>query len=147
MVEIKGNLWDFFGANRTCVLITTNGFVKANGEAVMGRGCAKEAVEKFGRKLAKKLGDKILANGNIIHILELGLATFPVKHKWWEKADPVLIRLSATRLKQLAYQCPAVQFILPRPGCGNGGLKWDEIKHLLRDLPDNVKVISKPEEE
>lgn len=38
--EVVGNMWAI-PADAYC--ITTNGFVKKNGEAVMGAGCAKEA--------------------------------------------------------------------------------------------------------
>lgn len=37
MREIKGDLWRYYAAGVPCC-ITVNGFVKANGCAVMGRG-------------------------------------------------------------------------------------------------------------
>ena len=39
MKEIRG---DLFTQEADTICITTNGFVKANGECVMGRGCAKQ---------------------------------------------------------------------------------------------------------
>jgi len=44
--EDKINLWEYPADAR---VITTNGFVKNNGEAVMGRGCAREAARKYPR--------------------------------------------------------------------------------------------------
>ena len=41
MNEITGNILNYIGKPKTLVCITTNGFVKNNGEAVMGAGCAK----------------------------------------------------------------------------------------------------------
>ena len=40
MIEKVGNMWDQEG---DAFVITTNGFVKVDGRAVMGRGCAKQA--------------------------------------------------------------------------------------------------------
>ena len=141
MREIKGNLWNYFGKPYTVVLITTNGFVKKNGEAVMGRGCAREACKRFPR-LAEQLGDWIQKQGNIPCWLRENLATFPVKHNWWMKADPELIAESAKWLCDLAMNTlPDHTFILPRPGCGNGQLSWLDVKPLIDWLPDNVVVI------
>ena len=44
MIEIHGNLWQLPATWRG---ITTNGFVRKNGTAVMGRGCAREAATRF----------------------------------------------------------------------------------------------------
>ena len=69
MLEVKGNLWTFEYPNTSpdsyVRCITTNGFVKKNGEAVMGRGCAKEACERY-PGLAKQLGEKIIKKGNTL---------------------------------------------------------------------------------
>jgi len=44
MREVTGNLWTYRPAGIR--VITTNGTIKASGEAVMGKGCAREAVVK-----------------------------------------------------------------------------------------------------
>lgn len=139
MIEVKGNLWDYPADWR---VITTNGFVKKNGECVMGRGCAFEAKKKF-PELAKELGWRIKEGGNTPYrFTKWGLITFPVKHNWWEKADLELIKQSAEILNIDATNHPDMQIVMPRPGCGNGQLKWEDVKPLLEFLPDNVKVIT-----
>lgn len=60
MKEATGDLWTFPADWR---VITTNGFVKKNGECVMGRGCAKEATLRYPR-IAKELGNFITLYGN-----------------------------------------------------------------------------------
>lgn len=46
MRDIKGNIWTLYDSDPTCyICITTNGFVKSNGEAVMGRGTALQAMD------------------------------------------------------------------------------------------------------
>lgn len=59
---IKDNLWKYIGkANAIC--ITTNGFTKRNGQAVMGRGCATQALKRY-PGLDEKLGYMIQQHGN-----------------------------------------------------------------------------------
>lgn len=149
MKEIKGSLWSFFGKPGYMVMITTNGFVRKDGCAVMGRGCAFEAARRF-PDLPKLLGESIQKNGNVVTVLCPGkkpkpfhtITTFPVKHNWYEDADPELIRSSAVKLHTMASVAVNAKFILPRPGCGNGHLKWEDVRPLVADLPDNVLVIS-----
>ena len=61
MIEITGDLWDYLG-NADVICITTNGFVKRNGEAVMGRGCAKQAASRY-PTITKTLGKANLKQG------------------------------------------------------------------------------------
>jgi len=63
MLSLNRDLWSFLGA-ADAICITTNGYVKANGHAVMGRGCAREAAERFGR-LPMILGKKLKEAGNV----------------------------------------------------------------------------------
>jgi hypothetical protein len=141
MNEITGDLWEHYGKPNTIVCITTNGVVKTNGEVVMGRGCAAEAARRF-PGIRRVIGDHIRESGNTLFEPTPGVYTFPVKHKWWEVADPLLIATSTRVLREIAEIRSDVTFILPRPGCGNGRLKWEMVKPLLEGLPDNVLVIS-----
>ena len=79
MKEIKG---DLFSIDCDAVCITTNGYVKSNGQAVMGKGCAKQAAEYF-PDLPKLLGDRITKNGNVVNLLRhyqgVAILSFPVK--------------------------------------------------------------------
>ena len=133
MKEATGNLWDYPAQVRA---ITTNGFVKNNGECVMGRGCAKEARDKF-PGLAIYLGQMIKAHGNRCFNLGNGLVSFPVKHNWWEKADPDLIVQSAHQLVTMADKFGWKSVVIPRPGCGNGQLNWDDVKKVIEPILDD----------
>lgn len=145
MKEIAGQLWDYYNKEGFVVCITTNGTIKKNGEAVMGRGCAYEARKRF-PGLPEILGKLIKRNGNIVQSVstekQLFLISFPVKHKWWEDADLSLIEKSMQTLKHIAKEFPARTIILPRPGCGNGNRQWSEVEAILSSLPDNVHIIS-----
>lgn len=142
MQEVKGNLWEL-PADARC--ITTNGFVTKAGKAVMGRGCAKEATDLI-PGLARNLGMLISLHGNNVHALgeypQWGrLYSFPVKHVWNQYADPVLIIRSAEQLvaevDRLKGEGVVLNTILiPRPGCGNGGLDWKDVKAILEPILD-----------
>lgn len=138
MIEVTGDLWIFPADLR---VITTNGFVKKNGEAVMGRGCAKEAALKW-PDLPLKLGYSITQSGNHVFYLIEELCSFPVKHNWWEKADKELIERSARELLDFidyraAFDQPFKSILLPRPGCGNGQLDWKDVKPIIEPILDD----------
>lgn len=136
MKEIIGNLWDFHRQGHW-VVITTNGVVRRDGACVMGRGVARQAARKFPH-LPYELGAKIKAHGNRVHVFSAyRLITFPVKHRWWEKADISLIAISSQQLQRLPFR----KVYLVRPGCGNGQLDWDEVKPLLEQHLDDRFIV------
>ena len=142
MKEIKGDLWDYWKKSRTYICITTNGFTKKNGEAVMGRGCALQATKHIPR-VKKRLGWRITNFGNKLHVFRKDrFITFPTKHNWWEPSDLFLIKKSATELDHIAKRNPRFRFILPRPGCRNGRLDWKDVRPLLTFMEDNIYVIT-----
>ena len=131
MKELTGNLFNYIGlADAIC--ITTNGFVKSNGECVMGKGCAKTVTELF-PGIAKVLGDSIKSDGNVVIPL-LSNYRFKIGDRvpgWACIADPKLIEKSAIQLVELADKSEWKSIILPRPGCGAGELNWSDIKPIL----------------
>lgn len=144
--EDSGNLWDWWGLGHW-VAVTTNGYVRNDGHAVMGRGCALEARQKF-PEFPKEFGRALLTFGNRLFRFEsYRIITFPVKYNWWERADLGLIRDSCLQLESLLndkVNAPPVVY-LPRPGCGNGQLDWlTEVKPVIQDLlSDRVVVIDR----
>lgn len=145
MKLIRGDMFAYLGRTKFRLCITTNGFVKNDGTAVMGRGNAAQArkiwAEEFNVDLPKLLGKELKNHGNKIFHLDTQLYTFPVKKNWFDRASKKLISKSAERLKEIAQENKDKVFILPRPGCGNGQLKWKRVKPLLEDLPNNVWII------
>lgn len=137
MIEICSDLWDY---TADCRVITTNGSIKRNGQAVMGRGIAAQAAIRY-PELPLLLSRSIKKQGN--HLYMLGdLCMFPVKHNWWEQADILLIQRSAEELAELANMYSSKVFASPRPGCGNGGLLWRDVKPILESiLPVNVHIV------
>ena len=170
MQEIKGDLFSYIGT-ADAICITTNGFVKSNGEAVMGKGCAKKATELW-PGVAKFLGDSLKADGNtVIPLFSVNgttVCSFPVKpvsesfdgtnavrHMaskfnigdrvpgWACKARTDIINVSAISLCRIADINHWKQIVLPRPGCGAGELCWSRIKPILdKHLDDRFYSIT-----
>lgn len=142
MKYLVGDLWDYIDYPMTALCITTNGYIKNNGEAVMGRGCAFQAKSKY-PLLPKLLGDMISREGNhVFELIPLKLYSFPVKHSWEQKADIKLIERSAKELDIIAKRTLDYNFILPKPGCGNGGLEWLRVQSVIQDiLNDQIFII------
>jgi len=152
MIEIYKDLWDCDGVR----CITTNGFVKSNGRAVMGAGVAKEARSRI-PDIDLSLGRSIRKHGNVVARIagpdkvpyhHQNVLAFPVKHVWWEQADLELIRSSAVQLSRLIDQHIGIDLpvYLPKPGCGNGGLTWPAVRGTLADVLDqhrNLYIIDK----
>jgi hypothetical protein len=150
MIELAGNIWDLaqtpWPGAATYIGITTNGYVKKNGEAVMGRGVALQAKQRY-PGLPEELGREITLRGNRVFFWHSKhLFNFPVKVTWDQPAKLDLIAESAATLATCARANGQIRFLLPRPGCGNGGLKWVAVKPLLIGLPDNVVIVSLPGE-
>ncbi len=136
--EVEGELWDYLG--RAVVAITTNGAVDRRGAAIMPRGCARQARERF-PELPATLGALLQAQGN--HVFELGggLVSFPVEHHWLDRPDLGLIDRSAAELVALADRRGWREVVVPRPGCGGGGLEWREVKPILEKHFDGRFVV------
>lgn len=147
MREIRGNMFGYLGRMKFRLFVTTNGFIKNDGTAVMGRGNAAQAVrvfrEEYDLNLPELLGRSLKMKGNVVSRLTDQLYSFPVKHHWADRASKTLIKQSVERLKQIIQEDNDKDriYVLPRPGCGNGNLKWKYVKPLLESLPDSVWII------
>lgn len=133
MKEIIGNLWDYEG--QALLALTTNGSLSRDNRAILGRGCARQAGERF-PALAQRLGMLLHLHGNHVHELGENLVSFPVEETAWSLPDSRLIRRSAQELRSLADRTAYKLIVVPRPGCGFGGLDWQEVRPLLADLFD-----------
>ena len=167
MIEKRGNI---FYEDCDALCITTNGYVKKNGEAVMGRGCALDATKQL-PKLPKILGHHLIVNGNqvyyLTHVNDVAVVSFPTKpveapyvdglrivksmadkYKlgdyvpgWALQSDLSLIASSCIQLVNLTNAYGWEKVVLPRPGCGAGELNWEDIKPILKDYLDDRFVV------
>ena len=138
MTEISGDLWEQDGYR----VITTNGTINKRMRAVMGRGVAKQAATRY-PNLPLALANRLWRTGNHTYVFtNYRIITFPVKHNWWEAADPALIERSAQEL--VAGNLPGTIY-LPRPGCGNGRLRWEHVKPIIEPIlvGDQFVIVNK----
>lgn len=149
MKEAELDLWTT-PADALC--ITTNGAIKNNGEAVMGRGCALDAC-RHEPGIQRLLGELLVRHGNHVQVLRVAYdaadlpthwVSFPVKHIWSERAELGLIERSARELMHLIGATGWQTVLLPRPGCGNGRLRWPDVRERIAPiLDDRVVVVNK----
>lgn len=176
MKEAHQDLWHFLNdlkedRDTTALVITTNGFVKNNGSAMMGCGCAAEAKRRY-PGIEYDLGKSITENGNVTSIIsnEPVIVAFPVKPEslwidedkdfleilpqyrgqfsrrekvsgWMLKASLSLITKSAIQLVSLADENGWKRIVVPRPGCGAGGLKWEYVCSLISPILDDRFIV------
>jgi hypothetical protein len=142
MLETVGDIWAF--AAESVVVITTNGSLTRDGRAIFGHGVARQATLRF-PVLAEILGKLISEQGNHVFNLGYGIASFPVEDTPWSLPDLSLIARSAHELRLLADRTGWSKIVVPRPGCGGGGLAWKDVQPLLAPwFDDRFVVISQP---
>lgn len=168
MIQIKGNIFDpttyrimnpptrgwvpvSWAPNAICV--TTNAMTKLEGNrlvGVMGRGIAKQAADIF-PTIAQALAEQLLENGNHTQIIQvtddiqpLYIVALPTKTHWRLPSDPALVNNSLSELFELANHWNWQRVVLPRPGCGLGGLDYEsQVKPLLQlHLDDRFAIIT-----
>lgn len=153
MKLLKHDIWDLWEHGYT-ICVCTNGFIKKDGTAVMGRGIALEASERIPR-LRKELAEKLDKFGNLpFWFKEYRMVTFPTKHVWWEESDLDLIRHSSRTLRGMTeFLIPHVNrpqkevVFLPIPGIGNGKLDKKNVMPILEEELENCKhiiIVEKP---
>ncbi len=141
MREIVGDLWAHYDAGAV-VAITTHGAVSRSGRSSMRRGCARQARERF-PGLDARLGALVLVYGNHVQPLGERLVSFPVEHDPYSTPELALIERSCGELLALSDRYGWGEVVVPRPGCGSGGLLWSEVRPiLLRHFDERFSIIS-----
>ena len=140
MKEIVGDMWQEH-AEGAVVAITTNGAVNKVGRAIMLRGCARQARVRY-PELLQTLGELLRRHGN--HVFDLGhqIVSFPVEVDPYQVPEMRMIDQSCRELVELTDYKGWQKVVVPRPGCGGGGLEWQEVKNILeRHFDERFYVI------
>lgn len=150
----NANIWDML--DEGAIGIPTNGFIKRNGDGVMGAGLAKEAMSRF-PGISYELGSHLKKNGNTVgwlltqpQILAIPVKPVSIKINTQSDFKYILSRVknnysigstvpgfhckaSISLIKQSLIQL--IDFIgkyclnkvyIPLLGCGNGGLSYSK---------------------
>lgn len=142
MIETVGDIWTWAAE---VVIIPTNGMVHADGSLVMGAGVAKEAAIRF-PEIPKEWGYLVEHHGNNCYLAQnRRLISFPTKYNWRDYSVRSLIERSAHQVVRIADSQNIKSLAMPRVGCGLGGLKWVNLKHLLGGILDDRFVVLTPE--
>ena len=136
MKLIRGNIWD---SKALAICVTTNGNVRSDGRAVMGRGIALQAAQRY-PQLPFDLAERLNRFGNKVHSFYAypSIITFPTKNDWRNPSDLGLIALSATQLVELRKDHDG-RVALPFPGCANGGLDIDTVLAIIDPILSDDK--------
>lgn len=126
---------------------------------VMGKGVALEFKRRWPQnfKAYKRLcDDKMLSPGNVF-VFENNdfldnkhryLINFPTKDHWRSKSRIDYINSGLKNLISELRRLDIRSVAMPPLGCGNGGLEWDEVRHVIEDraseLPDVKFIIFQP---
>lgn len=143
MNQLQGQMWDYHG--QAIIAITTGGVVSKRGRCAMPRGCAHQAKKRFAG-LDEQLGALIQQHGNHVFALEPMLVSFPVENSPYEVPSLRLIERSCRELVELADQKKWSKIIVPRPGCGGGGLNWADVEPILERYFDQRFTVITSEE-
>ncbi|MEE4253662.1 MAG: ADP-ribose-binding protein [Desulfuromusa sp.] len=138
---ISGNLWEHH-RNGVVVAITTGGLLQKDGRCSMPSGCARQAADRF-PSLPHTLGEQIRNFG--MHVFDLGqrIVSFPVENSPYENPELRIIEQSCCELIELVNYKQWEKIIVPRPGCGQGGLSWKEVEPVLgRYFDDRFYIIN-----
>ena len=140
MKEVEGDIWEMEGLK--CIL--TNCLVR-EGRLIMGAGIAKECKDRY-PEIDKSWGFLVHKYGACtIFEKRSKLVIFPTKINPSEMSSLALIKSSALRLRSL-WETGALDeyetILLPRPGCGLGGLDWNtQVKPALEPLLEDMPVV------
>lgn len=132
---VTGNLFD---SNAECLVNTVNC------EGYMGKGIAYQFKLRYpenNRDYIKACKSGKLHIGVIHYYFEDGvwIVNFPTKDKWREKSELYYIEIGLNRLVELIISEGIHSIAIPPLGCGNGGLKWNDVKKLIEDKFSELK--------
>tara|TARA_R110000851_G_scaffold6029_5_gene24556 strand:+ start:1648 stop:2169 length:522 start_codon:yes stop_codon:yes gene_type:complete len=161
-----GDMWNEIGVV-DAVCITTNLYIKKDKTSVMGKGCARQARDRYPgiERLVGLANDNMVGFSGVARLQQdegTWIVSFPVKpsigfsdgtnvvsHQqfrfdsgsivpgWAMKADLATIRRSAVQLAELADKQGWQNIVVPRPGCGAGELDWGIVCEVLDEHLDD----------
>lgn len=146
MREVTADILDY---PADAIVIPTNCRTNRFGRAVMGRGLAKQALDRY-ENIDQIIGLQLTHGKPEVFAMticppEMGpgstLVIFPTKYDWRRPSSKSLIETSTQQLVRLTNLYGWQTVALPRVGTGNGGLAWDVVQPILEQYLDERFVI------
>lgn len=143
MIQRQGDFFSIAEELKPQVLVvTTNNVIRKDGRLTMGAGIALEFREKFAeldREFADLIKDR---TPNIYSVREFAgyqaiIYSLQTKFHWKNPSDMSLIIKSCAKLRTFVDDLNIKSVLMTRPGCGNGGLDWDEVYKYIKDIFDS----------
>lgn len=156
MIEIKGDLLEILYRERfDACCCTTNTTLNSSGELIMGKGIAKIFQEKWPwlpsvwgytiKKTKQRKFPLVLVHASNDEWYNFAYhVAFPTKTDWRKNSTLEIVENSAKQLEYLADSLGWERVLLPRPGCSNGGLNWEDVKPKIEFLDDRFYILSRP---
>ncbi len=130
-----------------------------NTVGVMGKGIALQFKERFPmnfkvyaaacKKGEVQVGKMLVVRENSFQGEKI-IINFPTKTEWFKKSQYVYVEEGLKDLVKVIKEYDIKSIAIPPLGSGNGGLKWDKVKELMKkylgDIPDVDIVIFEPSE-
>jgi hypothetical protein len=138
-------------------VVSTNATISKEGKLVMGRGVAEQLKQRV-PGIDKVFGEVLRRHHMQLYglcVLKLDLikeklghwarvfndvGAFQVKTHFSNRADPIIIRSAADKLREYALLNPKLTIHMNMPGIGYGYLTEGMVMPFLKDLPKNVNI-------
>ncbi len=143
--ERAGDL--FADAGMMIPVITTNSIVN-RGRLVMGAGIALAARQRYpdiDAIAGTRINDLAISTYNLLWIDRYGVLLLQTKRSWQEPSPIDLVEESIRKLRAFADTMvfnDAYEYRLPRPGCGLGGLSWEnQVRPICQKYLDERFIV------
>lgn len=149
MNQIVGDLFELFDTgDYDAIVIPVNATLDRNQELVMGAGVALAAKERWPwLPTASATRTDWPVYTFRIPKTEKFIVHFRTKKHWRTPSTEDMVRKSAAALRRwVDYKGVVSQVVMPRVGCGLGGLAWIDVERILKNyLDERFYVVEMPE--
>lgn len=152
MNETDGDIWEYGSAHKVDALCVATNMTVASGRLIMGGGQARQAKQIFpdlpslwGRAYEERQRTgfaPVLALYETKHF-PFTVVSFPTKYHPSDNSSKDLIIQAAHELVDVMTFRGWDDVLLPRVGCGLGGLQWGEVREWLAPIfDDRITIIT-----
>lgn len=145
--EFHSSVWDAYCCTTNTRITRLNCLVMGKGIALIFKNQWPWLPEEWGRRTTSAGKPHVLVTivsrpgGGVGYV---HLVSFPTKEDWRNPSSLSLIERSAKQLQIIIEAMGWRNVLLPRPGCANGGLSWNDVRPVLLPVfDDRITIITK----